>query len=556
MSISAPFHKYDDVCGERAGVEGAKRRRVDAGYRRGGATKPSARPVATRRVDGGCGRSLRWLSSKMAQHRLPPPALISPHKPHLQTSSYLWNGTLRLCFRLVSFVFLGLTIVSGAPRQQIATSSDPTALDLASLLGQFGEEPSAAQLGRVRDWLGSHQPGQWEAAFDEVLKLTDSRPVHDLLIQESHRRKHHASARKRLSTLSDNNPSTPTYLVNLVQLEILAGDGKRARGHLRSAATRFPKLAQIHSDLGQWLFDHGQGDLAFAELLRAQSAGTLPPRAALVLASMEATVGAYKDGIDTASSIEKRSDLPAPVRAEAAALTGKTYALARQEKDAARYLEQAIELAPEVEDYYLSLAKVHQQSQSEGDALAVLREGHGRLPEAQGLGVALARRLMTAGDFNTAIGILSGISNRSPDQLEALSLLAQAHRASGNPKLATQTWRRLAQHQPRYPMVHVFLAQSLSEEGASNAEVLEALKTAEATSPGDSDVYYLRGRVYNEMGQHEEAVKELTRAISMQPNIPSPYYQLGLAYQQLGQEELARKQFEKKERLEGATSGR
>ena len=58
------------------------------------------------------------------------------------------------------------------------------------------------------------------------------------------------------------------------------------------------------------------------------------------------------------------------------------------------------------------------------------------------------------------------------------------------------------------------------------------------------------------MGQHEEAVKELTRAISMQPNIPSPYYQLGLAYQQLGQEELARKQFEKKERLEGATSGR
>ena len=67
-------------------VEGAKRRRGDAWYRRGGATKPSARPVATRRADGGCGRSLRWLSSKMAKHRLSPPALISPHKPHLQTS--------------------------------------------------------------------------------------------------------------------------------------------------------------------------------------------------------------------------------------------------------------------------------------------------------------------------------------------------------------------------------------------------------------------------------------------------------------------------------------
>ena len=37
------------------------------------------------RADGGCRRSLRWSSSKMAKHRLPPPALISPHKPHLQT---------------------------------------------------------------------------------------------------------------------------------------------------------------------------------------------------------------------------------------------------------------------------------------------------------------------------------------------------------------------------------------------------------------------------------------------------------------------------------------
>ncbi len=66
----------------------------------GGVTKKSARPVATRRADGGCGRSLRWSSSKMAKHRLPPPALISPHKPHLQTSPYLWNRVLRVCAKI------------------------------------------------------------------------------------------------------------------------------------------------------------------------------------------------------------------------------------------------------------------------------------------------------------------------------------------------------------------------------------------------------------------------------------------------------------------------
>ena len=54
----------------------------------------SARPVATRRADGGCGRSLRSSSSKMTKHRLPPPALISPHKPHLQTRHYMCDCVL------------------------------------------------------------------------------------------------------------------------------------------------------------------------------------------------------------------------------------------------------------------------------------------------------------------------------------------------------------------------------------------------------------------------------------------------------------------------------
>ena len=467
-----------------------------------------------------------------------------------------WKMLIKLCSRLACFVFLGVTVALGAPRQRIAARPDATAVDLPMLLGQLDSEPSATQLERVWEWLGSRQTGEWGTTLENILKLTDSRLIHDLVILESHRRKQHASARELLSSLNGESPTKATYLIDLVQLETLAGDVRKPREHLRSIATRFPKHAQIHADLGQWLFDHQRRDLAFAELLRAQSAGTLPPRPALLLASMEATAGAHKDAIDTASAIEKRSDLPNPVRAEAAALIGKTYALARQEKNAARYLEQAIKLAPGVEDYYLSLAQVHQQSEDGARALAVLKQGQQKLPDAPGLGVSLARRLMTAGDFNTAIGILSGVANRSPNQLEALSLLAQAHRASGDPKLATQTWRRLAERQPRYPMVHVFLAQSLSEEGASNSEVLEALKTAEATSPSDSDIYYLRGRVYNEMGQYEEAVKELTRAIRLQPNIPSPYYQLGLAYQQLGQEELARKQFKRKEHLEQATRGR
>ena len=55
-------------------------------------------------ANGGCGRSLRWSSSKMAKHRLPPPALISPHKPHRQTRNNL------CCKVLVCLIVLNLLL--------------------------------------------------------------------------------------------------------------------------------------------------------------------------------------------------------------------------------------------------------------------------------------------------------------------------------------------------------------------------------------------------------------------------------------------------------------
>ena len=73
----------------------------------GGATKKSARPAATRRADGGCGRSLCWSSSKMQRHRLPPPALISPPKPRLQTFQYLCSSVLSAHFHKYDDVCCG-----------------------------------------------------------------------------------------------------------------------------------------------------------------------------------------------------------------------------------------------------------------------------------------------------------------------------------------------------------------------------------------------------------------------------------------------------------------
>jgi len=58
-SLSTLERKYGNVCGERDGSSSRSEDELDAPYLRGGATKKSARPVATRRAD----RGLRTISA-------------------------------------------------------------------------------------------------------------------------------------------------------------------------------------------------------------------------------------------------------------------------------------------------------------------------------------------------------------------------------------------------------------------------------------------------------------------------------------------------------------
>ncbi len=95
--LSASFHRYGGVRGERDGVEFAKRRRRDVwciaeeeGQRSG------CRPAATLRADGGCGRSLCRSSSPMSLTSPSPCSLISPRKTHQRTSSYLSSEALNV----------------------------------------------------------------------------------------------------------------------------------------------------------------------------------------------------------------------------------------------------------------------------------------------------------------------------------------------------------------------------------------------------------------------------------------------------------------------------
>ena len=416
------------------------------------------------------------------------------------------------------------------------------------------EGPQSQQaLARLQQFFRTVPDARAPAVLHEVLERTTAAAAHAVVLEEYQRRKLHGQGRATLEALSREHPARAIYAIDLVQLAVLEGDLDRAKADLRSAAGRFPHDTELHATLGRWLYGRQQTDLALAELLRAQQTGLRDPQTNLVLASLLARAGALEDAIDTAASVTAAPGLDPRLRGEAAALAGKSYAILRNEAKAVEFLEQAIQLSPLVEDYYLSMASAHQQAENPGAAVQALRRGWDRLPGAPGIGQTLSRQLLAAGNPEEAVRVLVLLTSRHPNHGDALRLLAQAYRSAGDAAKASQTWRRLIRQQPRYPMANIFLAQSLAEEGAPPGQILAALDKAERISPQDADLYYLRGRIFNSLGRHQDAVAQLQRAIRLQPNFSGAYYQLGLAYQQLGQPDLAQEQFRRRSHLEEGT---
>jgi tetratricopeptide (TPR) repeat protein len=73
-----------------------------------------------------------------------------------------------------------------------------------------------------------------------------------------------------------------------------------------------------------------------------------------------------------------------------------------------------------------------------------------------------------------------------------------------------------------------------------HAKVLEQLARAEKSTPGDPDIFYIRGKVYTATRRYDEAVTAFKRAIELRPMDPGAYYQLGRVYNLLGRKQLAR----------------
>jgi tetratricopeptide (TPR) repeat protein len=354
------------------------------------------------------------------------------------------------------------------------------------------------------------------------------------------------AARNAFEKASALLPENSMPLAMLVRVNVAMRDLAKLKETLRSAATRFPRDADLHSGLARFLAENQLLDLALAESLRAEQTGVIDNTSVVALAVLENTVGAYHDAIDLAKTIEKQTGLDAQVKASAAGIAGLSYASLGQKDEAERYLKMAIDLAPAQDNSYLALAYFYEKGQRFNDAAAILKQGREHSSNPDSFILPLGNNLVWGEQFQAGVGVLSELVARKPDAAEAYIRLAEAYQKMGHPELESQALGKLARVKPDYPMIHVLAAQAmLTMDPVDYPKVLTELAVAEKTAPNDPDVFYLRGKALAATKRFREAVIALKRATELRPMDPNAYYQLGLTYQKMGESTLAHETLER-----------
>jgi tetratricopeptide (TPR) repeat protein len=342
-------------------------------------------------------------------------------------------------------------------------------------------------------------------------------------------------------------------LTMLVRVNVAMKDIEKVKGVLRSAATRFPNNAELHSGLARFLAENQLLDLALAESLRFEQTGTSDAESAVALAALENTVGAYHDAIRTAGAVTNDPAAPDAIKASAAGVAGLSYESIGRRDEAIQQLKLAIQRAPAQENSYLALAFLYEKSKKFGDAVQVLEQARQRASETPAVLLALGNNLVWAEEYQRGEAVLNELLQKDSSIAEAYVRLSEAYRSTNRPDLEMQTLQKLARVKPDYPMVHVLTAQvMLRMDPVDYNGVLQELARAEKATPNDADVFYLRGKAYIAQNRLSEAITALKRAIELRPVDSGAYYQLGLTYRKLGRAELAREMLQRVEYLKQA----
>jgi tetratricopeptide (TPR) repeat protein len=396
------------------------------------------------------------------------------------------------------------------------------------------------------------------------------------------RRSRRAEAIQQFQQALTIQPDNVTALYNLGSIELESRSVRQAVMHLSRASTLAPADAQISLALSAALFSSSRNDEARVRISRLVQDQTDPRVvfAAAILAARNSERSLARQGIEKAiagdaglraevvrlaraafadqqynTSEVLLSAAPAVRDAEWNAMVGYANYKLGHPAEAQGYLQRALELDPNVEDYYMKMGELMLFHKSWRAAATYFEAGLNRLPESALLHFGLAVSSL-AGNLDAEVTRqhLEIALRLKPDFKPGLSALAMTCEQSKDWDRLLNAADRLIQSNPESHEGYYYKGLAIMKQGGGLNAARPWLEKATRLDSKFPKSRIVLGELLVREGQLSMGIQQLERAIVLDPESTQAYYQLATAYKKAGAPQKATAAFEKFRELKAKQS--
>ncbi|MEX2260942.1 MAG: tetratricopeptide repeat protein [Bryobacteraceae bacterium] len=219
-------------------------------------------------------------------------------------------------------------------------------------------------------------------------------------------------------------------------------------------------------------------------------------------------------------------------------------------KPALHYLQRALHLDPENEDYLLDVGEFLGNNRAYEEAVRVFEVAARRMPNSPRVTFGLAVSYVLQNRRDEAQRLLELLIAAHPRFEAAYKALGECYEDAGNTKGMAALGQALQRINPGNPVGwYLEGAASLHEGRTATAPSLvravTVLRRSLALQPSNARTHFVLAKALQEGGAGDEAIAELTETLRIDPDHERAHYVLARLYQKKGETERARLEFEK-----------
>jgi predicted Zn-dependent protease len=218
-------------------------------------------------------------------------------------------------------------------------------------------------------------------------------------------------------------------------------------------------------------------------------------------------------------------------------------------KTALHYLQRALQLDPQNEDYLLDLGEFLGHHRAHDEAVRLFEVAAKRMPQSPRVTVGLAVSYILQNRSDEGQPLLEALIAAHPRFEPAYKALGECYEGSKNAKGLVDLGKALQQVNPKNPLGWYLEGAGLLQEGRTEESALDAAMNALRRSlqldPSNIRARFLLARALQETGAEKVAISELKQMLALDPNHERGHYLLARLYQKTGDTESARLEFEK-----------